>query len=247
MDISSSGNIVGGSGTAAQNIIVANRRNGITITGIPLSASNGPNPSGVMPFPQPVANLIEGNFIGTVAGDDDYGDAFDGIFLDQAAANTIGGTTSGMGNVVSNNGAGIVIAGAVSSGNLVAGNTVGTSADGTATLGNANDGISIVGAPDNIIGGTTAGAANVIAGNTNGVHLSGSGTPATSSKATSSARTRAALTSLAIPSTASPSTPTPRTTPSAARRPARATRSPTTAVWASMSSRGSATASCPTR
>ncbi len=84
----------------------------------------------------------------------------------------------------------------------------------------------IVNAPANVIGGTTSAAANVIAGNADGVHLSGSGTRATRgatwSRATSSAPTRAAPTSSATRATASRSTATPRTTPSAARSPAQA-------------------------
>jgi hypothetical protein len=175
INISSAGNIVGGTSSAAQNIIAANRRNGITIAGIPLNASDDPSETNVIPFPQPAANLVEGNFIGTVAGTDDYGNAFDGVLIDQAGGNTVGGTASGVGNVISNNSSGIVIAGSLSTGNLVAANLVGTTADGTATMGNASDGIAIVGAPANVIGGTAAGAANVIAGNTNGVELSGSG------------------------------------------------------------------------
>ncbi len=175
INISSAGNVIGGTTSAAQNQIVSNRRNGITISGIPLDASNNPSQTGVLPFPQAVANLVEGNFIGTVGGADDYGNAFDGILVDQSGGNTLGGSVTGAGNVVSNNGAGIVITGALSSGNVISGNLVGTSADGTAALGNASDGIEVVGASGNVIGGTTSGAANVVAGNTDGVHLSGSG------------------------------------------------------------------------
>jgi hypothetical protein len=175
VNISSSGNIIGGSSTAGQNIIAANRRNGITIAGIPLDASNNPSQTGVIPFPQPVANVVEGNFIGTVAGTDDYGNAFDGILIDQGGGNTIGGTASGAGNVVSNNGTGIAISGPLSAANLVAGNLVGTTSAGTAPMGNTADGIALVDASDNVIGGTTSGAANVIAANTTGIRLNGSG------------------------------------------------------------------------
>ena len=91
MNISSSGNLVGGNVAAAQNIIVANRRNGITIAGIQLDASDNPTRRR-HPEPQPVANVVEGNFIGTVSGSDDYGNTFDGILLDQAGDNTVGGT-----------------------------------------------------------------------------------------------------------------------------------------------------------
>ncbi len=173
VNISASGNVVGGDVPAAQNIIVANRRDGITIAGIPLDGSDNFDPNGVMPYPQAVANLVEGNYIGTQSGEDDYGNAFYGILLDQAGSNTVGGSTSAAGNVVANNASGIAIVGSLSSGNLVEGNLVGTSADGTAPLGNANVGIAIISAPGNTIGGTTTGAADVIAGNTVGVYLDG--------------------------------------------------------------------------
>jgi hypothetical protein len=175
INISSAGNTVGGNTSAAQNRIVSNRRNGITIAGVPLDASDSPVSGGVLPDAQAVSNVVGGNYIGTISGADQFGNAFDGILVDQSGGNTLGGTTSGAANVVSNNGAGIVIAGSLSAGNLVAGNVVGTSADGTAALGNHSDGVAIIGAPGNVIGGTTSGAANVIAGNTNGVHLSGAG------------------------------------------------------------------------
>jgi hypothetical protein len=175
VNVSSSGNFIGGPSSPAQNIIASNRRNGIAVTGVILDASDNPDPNGLIPFPQPVANVIQGNFIGTVGGNDDYGNAFDGILLDQAGGNTVGGTVSGADNVVSNNGTGIAIVGSLSAANVVAGNLVGTSSNGTAPLGNSTDGIAINNASANIIGGTVAAAANVIAGNTNGIHLSGSG------------------------------------------------------------------------
>ena len=121
-------------------------------------------------------NIVEGNFIGTVSGSDDYGNKFDGVFLYGAGDNTVGGTTAAAGNVVANNGAGIVLEGSAATGNLVAANRVGTTADGSAPLGNATDGVEILNAPANLIGGTAAGAGNVIAGNGDGVHLSGSDT-----------------------------------------------------------------------
>src|SRR5262249_17045231 len=52
-----------------------------------------------------------------------------------------------------------------SSNNRVAGNYIGTDKTGTVALGNAGDGISLSNAPNNTIGGTAAGAGNVISGN----------------------------------------------------------------------------------
>ena len=72
-----------------------------------------------------------------------------------------------IGNVISGNtGAGIQITGNGTTGNTVQGNVIGTNAAGTADLGNSVYGVR-VNAPNNIIGGTSAGAGNVISGNNN--------------------------------------------------------------------------------
>jgi hypothetical protein len=53
----------------------------------------------------------------------------------------------------------------MSSGNLVQGNLIGTDLTGSEDLGNASDGVSITDSPNNTIGGTSAGARNIISGN----------------------------------------------------------------------------------
>src|SRR5205823_851580 len=80
-------------------------------------------------------------------------------------------------NVISNNRAdGIAISGAGATSNLVLGNLIGTDAAGIFALGNSGNGVSIVVAPGNTIGGTTPGARNVISDNrTNGIAISGAG------------------------------------------------------------------------
>jgi len=60
---------------------------------------------------------------------------------------------------------GILIASSDATGNKVVGNYVGTDASGTQDLGNSSDGVVIQDAPNNIIGGATAGERNVISGN----------------------------------------------------------------------------------
>src|ERR1039457_1294220 len=63
-----------------------------------------------------------------------------------------------------------------SPGNLVQGNFVGVDATGATALGNAVDGISIVNAGSNTVGGATPGARNVISGNTGyGIEMFGTG------------------------------------------------------------------------
>ena len=145
VDISSSGNLIGGDSPAAQNVIILNNRNGVTISSSQLDAQN--NPLGAIPNALPTSNVVEGNFIGTQSGNNDYGNTLDGVLLYGASNNTIGGTTSAALNVISTNNMGIVIQTPASTGNVVAGNDIGTTSDGTAPLGNFSDGVEILDSP----------------------------------------------------------------------------------------------------
>jgi len=136
---------------AERNIISGNKQYGIS-----LNSAN---------------NVVAGNYIGVVAdGHTAMPNVQYGIDL-SGGSNRIGGTAAGAGNVISgNSNAGILI---VSSGNTVQGNLVGTDATGTSAVPNGAQGILISGklvsspAANNLIGGTTAGAGNIIAGNAN--------------------------------------------------------------------------------
>jgi hypothetical protein len=167
-------NTIGGTTAAARNVISANAANGVEIVG---SGATG--------------NLVEGNYIGTDAtGTDalanDTGVALGGgIYLNGSPGNVIGGPTAtpgtGPGNLISGNqDAGILILGSAATGNLIEGNLVGTDATGTAALGNglatAFAGVRI-GSPDNTVGGTAAGAGNVVSANGgSGIATSAAGT-----------------------------------------------------------------------
>ena len=92
----------------------------------------------------------------------------------------IGGTTPGVGNLISGNiqsngtGVGVYIIGPGATGNVVQGNRIGTDATGTQTLipGQSNLGILISNTPgSNVVGGTDPGAGNVIAGFTTGIYI----------------------------------------------------------------------------
>jgi CSLREA domain-containing protein len=117
-------------------------------------------------------NVIEGNYIGTdVAGAVALGNGT-GVCIDGAPNNTVGGTAAGARNVISGtNGYGILISLDTASGNQVLGNYIGTNAAGSAALGNLWDGVEIIYAPNNTIGGTAAEARNVISGNKQGVSI----------------------------------------------------------------------------
>lgn len=111
-------------------------------------------------------NKVEGNFIGTdAAGTADLGNLY-GVYIEnQASSNTVGGTQNGARNIISGNVIGVSIFLAGATGNQVMGNYIGTDAAGTQPLGN-NLGVLINGASSNTVGGTEAGARNIISSNT---------------------------------------------------------------------------------
>jgi hypothetical protein len=151
--VTSSNNFIGGTSAAFRNLISGNGDNGIRIS----SGATG--------------NLVEGNFIGTdLTGTKPLGNTNNGVSIVDASDNTIGGTVAGAGNLISGNKSnGIFIGtdqvGATATGNLVEGNFIGTDPSGTKALGNTNNGVSIVDASDNTIGGTATADRNVISGN----------------------------------------------------------------------------------
>ncbi len=153
--IQAPGSTIGGSTAGAGNVISGNIHGGIIVT--------------------TSANLIEGNKVGTNSdGTADLANTSQGIILD-AGGNTIGGLTAtpgtGAGNLLTGNyGAGV----ASSGDNLIEGNLIGTDAAGTVALAYATDGIDI--SSDDTVGGTAAGAGNVISGNGHyGIYVGGSG------------------------------------------------------------------------
>jgi len=109
-------------------------------------------------------NVVQGNYIGTnAAGNDALTNSVIGVLISQSSGNTV------QGNLISGNRlVGLEIAGGAggtASGNLLQGNLIGTDAGGTRAVPNGLDGIFISDAPNNSIGGTTAGAGNLISGN----------------------------------------------------------------------------------
>ena len=149
---------IGGTGAGEGNVISGNGTATTTGHGINLNGGSA---------------LIVGNRIGTnAAGDTAMPNSDAGIFINNSSGYTIGGTSASARNIISGNGAfgkfatGLVMEG-TSTGNLVQGNYIGLAADGSTGLGNATTrGISIGGGVSgNTIGGSVAGAGNVISGN----------------------------------------------------------------------------------
>ena len=144
VSIGSANNTIGGPTVSARNVISGNRQDGINI------GADG--------------NVIEGNFIGAnAAGDASLNNV--GFNIRVTANNTrIGGITSTPGAPPGNVMLGVFVAGGT--GTLVQGNLIGTNAAGTAALTNSGIGVMMWG--DMTVGGSTAGARNVISGFTSG-------------------------------------------------------------------------------
>src|SRR5262249_33370928 len=151
IDQGAGSNTVGGTIAAARNLVSGNNGFGVVISD-----------SGT------TANLIEGNYIGTdVMGTMTLGNGTGIGLFGGAANNTIGGIAAGASNVISGNTQdGILLTGSGTTGNMVEGNSIGTDAGGAVALGNQHSGVKIqMGAANNIVGGTAAGARNIISGN----------------------------------------------------------------------------------
>jgi titin len=137
--------IIGGTTSAARNLISGNRGNGITLSNL------GSN------------ILIEGNYIGTdITGTMALGNFF-GLQMDFQANTMIGGASSGAGNLISGNRA-TAIGSAFGQGTVVQGNIIGTDVTGTQALGNGGS-LFIQSEDRDLIGGAQAGAGNLISAN----------------------------------------------------------------------------------
>lgn len=111
------------------------------------------------------SNTVTGCFIGTSPnGATRLPNLGAGIALLNSRHNRIGGTNAGEGNLLSGNQIGLWIAGLTATGTVVRGNLIGTDITGSLSLSNTQSGI-LLGAPANVIGGTTPAARNIISGN----------------------------------------------------------------------------------
>lgn len=173
---------------------IANHSPGIEVNGGDNNLIGGPNPGegnlvsgnlanaidiyGENTYDETDNNKVQGNLIGTdVTGNQPLGNAGFGVYLGYSTDNNvIGGDVAGAGNVIADNGAGIIVGQYPTSefeypypngpiGNIIQGNKIGTNADGTQAMGNGGQGILVRLAKDTQIGGTTPEARNIIAGN----------------------------------------------------------------------------------
>jgi len=160
--INGDNNTIGGTTAAGRNIISGNQTSGIDIIFMDTQRSGA-------------SNVIEGNYIGTDVTGKVAVPNLDGVDVNSASMtvgsgqNTIGAT--GAGNVISGNSRyGVFLTTPANDdvgtfNNVVEGNLIGTSAAGSAAVANAAAGVVFGGGNGDTIGGTTAGAGNVISGN----------------------------------------------------------------------------------
>jgi photosystem II stability/assembly factor-like uncharacterized protein len=121
-------------------------------------------------------NVIQANHLGVDGTGTASRPNSRGILLINSSNNLIGGTTASARNVISGNRFdGIELSG---NNNLIQGNYIGTNAAGTAAIGNETSGVGIASSlfTNNVIGGTAAGAGNLISGNNLGIKADGTGT-----------------------------------------------------------------------
>lgn len=121
------------------------------------------------------ANAVQGCYLGvSITGETVYTRKTNhGVFVWNSANNLIGGEDPNTGNLIAGNIFGVTLEGSGSTGNFVQGNLIGTTIDGEAAPGNEQNGVFILGAPGNTIGGTTPAARNVICGNQAGLVIDG--------------------------------------------------------------------------
>ncbi len=152
-------NTVGGAAAVLRNVISGNAQVGVRIAG----ASS---------------NLVGANYIGlradgTAALSNSSQTTAGVLILDGATANTVGGSSSTAGNVISgNSGVGVWVrgrtgaTGSFSSQNVLQANFIGTNPAGTSAIPNAGHGVVVSeGAQNTSIGGTLTIFRNVISGN----------------------------------------------------------------------------------
>ena len=136
---------IGGISTLERNVMGGNAGRGIYLDGL----TSG--------------TRVLGNYIGTDASGALAVANGWGVGLAGLGTATIGGTAAGEGNVISGNTLGGVLA--ASQRVVVQGNTVGLNAAGSAVLANGGNGIEIRTAGASLVGGSAAGAGNVLSGN----------------------------------------------------------------------------------
>jgi titin len=139
--------LIGGTVASARNIVANNGNIGIDT------------------FSKAVGLTIQGNYVGTdITGTKPMGNTHAGIFIWSPTNVLIGGTTPAARNIISNNGGDGIGTFASGQAMTISGNFIGTDVTGTVPMGNGGAGVNAT-FPNITIGGTAAGAGNIIANN----------------------------------------------------------------------------------
>ncbi len=156
--------ITGNGTVAGDGLVLSATASGSTVQGFVINRFGG---NGISVLGG--GNVIQGNYIGTnLAGNAASSNSGGGLYI-ISANNLIGGTSATERNVISGNGVGLTpgieLFSPGATGNRITGNYIGVNALGNAAIPNAAANIVIYGgANSNFIGGSAAGAGNVISG-----------------------------------------------------------------------------------
>jgi hypothetical protein len=156
------GTVIGGDTPAERNLISGNTGQGVHINGADTDFTT-----------------VSGNYIGLdITGTTVMLNGYDGVSITNDAANsTVGGDTSGQGNVIVGHNSSAVKLENGANNNIVSGNLIGTDISGTVGMGAGTGVVISYGANNNTIGGTTLAKRNVISGNGGrGIHINGPST-----------------------------------------------------------------------
>ncbi|MCP5144159.1 MAG: DUF4347 domain-containing protein [Gammaproteobacteria bacterium] len=147
-------------GAGANGLVLAIGSDGSTIRSLNIQFFDG---NGIRILSS--GNTLAGNYIGTDGqGSIPRANDGDGIVIDNAGGNLIGGAGALDANIISGNGGnGISLTGVGAVGNVIEGNIIGLDDSGDGVLGNGGNGIKVSNGPaDNVIGTTNG---NLISGN----------------------------------------------------------------------------------
>lgn len=149
--LQSSNNHVGGTSASDRNVVSANGQAGVF-----LYTSSAQY------------NVVEGNYVGTDANGAAKLGNKNGVQMNGAANNIVGGIGASHRNVISGNAQdGVIAVGSGAKLNAIQGNYIGVDATGSKRLGNGWYGVEIS-RNDNVVGGSALGAGNVISANGKG-------------------------------------------------------------------------------
>jgi T5SS/PEP-CTERM-associated repeat protein len=161
-----SGNIIGGTSPGARNVV---------------ASGNG----GTLIYNRANNTVIQGNYVGVnAAGSVPLGSSSRGIHVSAGNGVIVGGTNSGVGNLINSSfgtSAGVLVANedaSIPNNAVVQGNLIGTDATGTIALRTLTYGVQLQTSTGTLIGGTNAGAGNVISSVGDGIFIANSPTGA---------------------------------------------------------------------